>query len=309
MSRPLVIDTDPGVDDALALLMALACPDVEVIAVTGVAGNVAIDPVMHNIGVVLELADSDAPFYRGCERSLIGEARTSAGYHGPGGLGAERFPAARRAADAGHAAAAIGRLCRERPGEVTILALGPLTNVAVALALEPELPRLVERIVWMGGTVHARGNITAAAEFNAWVDPEAAARVLGCGAPLTLLSWEATLAHLLGWEDLERLIGAGTPLADFARRITAEMADFERARRLGGFPVPDPLAAAVCLDPQAARTEARPVEVELAGRHTRGQLVVDERPGRGGPPHVDIVRAVAMDRVVALLAAGLAGRD
>ncbi len=302
MDRTLIIDTDPGVDDAIALLMAFADPATDVLAACGVAGNVGLDRVMENLPAILDAADApEVPIFAGCDRALLGDRRDADGFHGANGLGDAEVAPSLRALRAEHASAALVRLARERAGEITLLALGPLTNVAVALALEPELPRLLRGIVIMGGTIRGQGNVTAAAEFNAWADPEAAYRVLGCGAALTLVSWETTLDHSVPWDAWDAWTGGDTSRARFVREITAAMRVSEEARGRAGFLIPDPLAAAVALAPECVvHADERPVAIELAGRLTRGQTVVDERPQRGAA-NVRIVRRIDMDVVEALI--------
>lgn len=302
MERTLILDTDPGVDDAIALLMAFADPATDVLAVCGVAGNVALERVMENLPAILDAAGAaDVPIFAGCDRALLGDARDADGFHGANGLGDAEVAPSLRAVQDEHAAAALVRLARERAGEITLLALGPLTNVAVALALEPGLPRLLREIVIMGGTIRGEGNVTAAAEFNAWADPEAAHRVLGCGAALTLVSWETTLDHAVPWDAWDAWVGGDTPRARFVREITAAMRVSEEARGRAGFLIPDPLAAAVALAPECVLADdARPVTIELGGTLTRGQTVVDERPQRGDA-NVRIVRRIDMDVVEALV--------
>lgn len=334
---PLIIDTDPGVDDALALLMALRAPHAEVLALCSVAGNVDLDRATRNLRRVRAVAlRDDAPVHRGAGCALLGDQRDAAGYHGGDGLGdADPAPqdgagvAAGAAAGAefgaefgagpgtgaGHgprpaddepAALAIVRHVRARPGEITLLALGPLTNVALAFALAPDVPGRLARLVVMGGTIRGQGNVTAAAEFNAWCDPEAFARVLRAGAPTAIVSWETTLDHRVPWPDWERWIAGDAPRARFARAITRRMAAFERDRGAPGMPLPDPLAAAVALDPGCVtHAEERHAAVVLEGV-ARGATIVDERP-QAPPPNATIVRRIELGRMEALFRAALGG--
>jgi purine nucleosidase len=307
MRTLLFIDTDPGVDDAIALLMSLGHPDVEVVAVAGVAGNVGLDLVMRNLPAVLDAAGApDIPIHAGCDRALLGDQRDAAGFHGSNGLGGIEVPrSARRIAD-GHASVTLARMARERPGELTLLALGPLTNVAVALALEPALPRLLRRTVVMGGTIRGQGNVTAAAEFNAWADPEAARRVFAAGLRPELVSWETTVEHAVPWETWDAWTAGDTPRARFSRAMTREMIARERARGAPGFLIPDPLAAAVAIEPGAVlAADERPVSVELCGRETRGQTVVDERRN---PPREAMTTAAAVATIVRRIDMATVGR-
>jgi purine nucleosidase len=307
MRTPLFIDTDPGVDDALALLMALGAPAIEVVAVAGVAGNVGLDLVMRNLVAVLDAAGApDIPVHAGCDRALLGDQRDAAGFHGSNGLGGIDVPSSARRIDGEHAAVALARMARARPGELTLLALGPLTNIAVALALEPGLPRLLRRTVVMGGTIRGQGNVTAVAEFNAWADPEAAHRVFAGGLRPELVSWETTLEHAVPFGLWDSWTAGDAPRARFARAITREMLAREKARGTPGFLIPDPLAAAVAIEPGAALVaDARPVSVELSGRETRGQTIVDERRAASVAETVaraTIIRRIDMEVVGRLLA-------
>jgi purine nucleosidase len=301
----LIIDTDPGVDDALALLMALRAPDAEVLAVCGVAGNVGLDLAMRNLCTVLDVAGVAPAGHRGADRALLGDQRDARGFHGGDGLGDAGFGPAPRDVAPEPAAVAIARLVRERPGAVSLLALGPLTNVALAFALDPGVPALLGRLVVMGGTIRGQGNVTAAAEFNAWADPEAFARVLASGAPLTLVSWETTLDHRVPWTKWAEWLAGDGRRARFAREITASMGVRLRGRREPGFPIPDPLAAAVALAPDCVTCAGRRhVAMELGGTVGRGQTVVDERPA-AAPPNATIVRGIDLDAVGRLVRAAL----
>ncbi len=294
----LIIDTDPGVDDALALLMALRAPDTDVLAVCGVAGNVGLPLVMRNLGVILDAADArTTPVHAGSPCALLGGCADAAGFHGSDGLGDAGLQpppeAATRVAPT-HAALAINAIVRANPGAITLLALGPLTNVALAFALDPEVPRLLHRLVVMGGTIRGQGNITAFAEFNAWVDPEAFHRVLASGAPIELVSWETTLDHLVPWDTWQRWIAGDTPRTRFLRAITARHAARSRAQGDAGLLWPDPLAAAVALEPSCVlASEPRPMSVVCGDGATRGQTNVDmRRHGTPTPPNVTIVTRI-----------------
>lgn len=304
----LFIDTDPGIDDAIALLMAFAAPHVEVVGTSGVAGNVGLDDVMRNLAVVLDVAGAprDLPLWRGSACALLGCARDAAGFHGEGGLGGAAFPLSTRAPAPGHAALAISRAAREHPGELCLLALGPLTNVALAFALDPELPSLLQRLVVMGGTIRGCGNITPAAEFNAWADPEAFARVLAADAPLVLVSWETTLDHMVPWETWGRWVTGEGALAGFVASVTRLLVEREKGRGWPGMALPDPLAAAVAIAPECVlAAEDRHVVIELAGGETRGQTIVDARVGCTPAANARIVQRIDMAIVERLVRAGL----
>jgi purine nucleosidase len=304
--KRLVIDTDPGVDDALALILAFADPDARVEAVTVVAGNVDLERTLANactILDVLEVSPSATPVYRGCDRSLLGD-RVAATSHGADGLGDCHFPPSARPVEREHAAVALVRLASAEPGELTLVALGPLTNVAVALSLDPELPRKYRRLVAMGGAVRATGNMPRpSTEFNVACDPEAAAAVLDRWPGMALVPWETAMACVIGPDRLRELWAASGPRAEFVRKITGERP--ARARDtfgMAGMFAADPVAMAVALSPGiVTRSERRHVSVELAGRHTRGQTTVDWFGLGGAPPGVEVVLELDGDRFWDLL--------
>jgi len=274
----LVIDTDPGVDDAHAIMMALAHPNTQVEAITTVAGNVGLSRTTANACTILEALDRDIPVYPGCDRPLVGPTYDAVAVHGADGLGESGFAPPVRQPAAEHAVHALIRLANEAPGVLTLVAIAPLTNIALATRLDPGLPHKYRQLIVMGGAIRAMGNTAnPAAEFNIYCDPEAAAIVFGSWPRLTLVSWETTMAHSLGREQVRHLLAAPTPRGEFFRRITRYTLAFHES--VLGEPTlfaPDALAMAVAMEPQIVRqAEMRYVGVELAGPYSRGQTVVD----------------------------------
>ncbi|RMF72488.1 MAG: nucleoside hydrolase [Acidobacteria bacterium] len=298
----LWIDTDPGIDDALALAMALAAAGRRLAGIGTVAGNVDVGQATRNAALVLEDARAPSvPLHRGAAASLIGTRADARHVHGDDGLGGtvEREPELAPAPD--HAALALIRTARDR-GPLDVLALGPLTNLALALALEPRLAAHLGRVVWMGGTIAGRGNVTAAAEFNAWADPEALARVLAAGLDLTLVSWETTLEHAVPLGAFREWLDADTALARRARAMAAHLEATGVVTAERGVALPDPLAAAVMIDPRCVLAAERlPMRVVLCGE-TRGQTIVDRRPAPDptGVP-VRVVTRIDLDAVESLV--------
>ncbi len=284
MGRALVIDTDTGVDDAIALLMALRHPAWEVAAITAVHGNVALDRVVINVGIVLDAVGAGPiPVYRGPARPLLGEPVHATAVHGEDGLGDAGFAPSGRRVEGEPAPLALIRLARHHPRALTLVTLGPLTTLALAVALEPTLPDLLRDIVVMGGAVHGRGNVTPAAEFNVYADPEAAAMVFERVPRLTLVPWETVVSHRVRWDRWQRLVDAGPLGRRFVRPITTRLVDWLRTTRgLDGFPLADPLAMAAALDEGCVTsTRQASVTVETAGRLARGATVAaDPAPGR-----------------------------
>jgi purine nucleosidase len=194
----IVIDTDPGVDDAHAILMAYSQPGIKVEALTTVAGNVTRERATANALILLDLIGQETPVYPGCSDALVIPTPQRATSHGADGLGDSGYPPSNRRAKNEHAVQALIRMASEAEGELTLVALGPLTNLAIATKLDPDLPRKYNRLIVMGGAIHATGNSwTPASEFNMYVDPEAAAVVFQNWPGLTLVSWENTLQYAL----------------------------------------------------------------------------------------------------------------
>lgn len=282
--KHFVIDTDPGVDDAHAILMALANPEANVVALTTVAGNVNLDLATRNTYIILEIAQKTVPVYRGCEDALVVPTARRAISHGADGLGEAGFPSSVRPTPSEHAALALIRLANEAPGQLTLVALGPLTNIALATRLDPLLPQKYKELIVMGGAVYSQGNSwERTSEFNFYCDPEAAAVVFSRWPQLTLVPWETAVRHALSSKQVETLLQSSSPRAEFFRR-TIQKRMVENTSGEKALTEPDPLAMAVALDPQMiTRAEHAFVEIELAGNFTRGQCVVDwtnlmERP-------------------------------
>lgn len=304
---PLLIDTDPGVDDALALLMAFHDPRHELVGLTVAAGNVGL---AHTVGNALKLAEvcaAPVPVYPGCAAPLLHPARDAGYVHGRDGFGDTGYAPAARGPEDEHAALAILRLSHRYAGRLLLVALGPLTNLALALKLDPGLPGRVGRLVVMGGAVTAHGNITPAAEFNVAFDPEAAHIVFEAFPALDLADWEAVLAHGLAHDRVEQWLRAGTPRADFYEAISRHARLWSADRRGDLWHSADALAMAWALQPDGAlETLARPVAVELAGRHTRGATVVDWERQDGGTDNARILMRYDQGRFEALIRDALA---
>ncbi|MCC6905650.1 MAG: nucleoside hydrolase [Anaerolineae bacterium] len=305
--KRLVIDTDTGVDDAQALLMAFAHPDVKVEAIMSVAGNVGVEKTTANVLKVLDVVGQDVPVYRGCDRALIHSLPDASDAHGNDGLGGADVSVSQRPIEQEHAVRALIRLANEHPGELTLVALGPLTNIALATRIDPDLPGKYKELVIMGGAVRGKGNTEiVTAEFNIFYDPDAAHIVFSEWPMLTMSDWEVTMNQGLTAAQFDELRTAPSPRGQFFRKITdrtvKRMAEFGRTT----FLLPDPLAMAAVLDPDCVRhAEKRFVEVEVVGQHTRGQTTVDWYGFSGRTPNANIVIEYDMDRVFALLKAAV----
>jgi purine nucleosidase/pyrimidine-specific ribonucleoside hydrolase len=286
----LLIDTDPGIDDALALLFAFAASACTVAAVTVVAGNVPIGVGARNLARILRVARPD-PAPRLALGAAAPRARplvTAEEFHGPDGLGGVSelrdaagnlvYPEAPLSPEAGDAASLIVACARQWAGVLVVVALGPLTNLAAAVDRDADALAGVARVVVMGGAVAVGGNVTAAAEYNMFVDPESAARVLDAGLPVTLVPLDVT--RRVTWQPaaVERLAGAPSAPARLAYRLASAALARSAAGSEPGLALHDPLAVGVALDPTLVESETLPVAVERHSALTRGMTVVDRRP-------------------------------
>ncbi len=304
---PLLIDTDPGVDDALALLMAFNDPGHEVVGLTSAAGNVGLQHTVANALKLCEVAGTQVPVYPGCAAPLLHAARDAAYVHGRDGFGDTGYEPASGKAASEHAALAMLRLSHEYAGRLVLVALGPLTNVAIAVKLDPTLPSRIARCVVMGGAVTAHGNITPAAEFNIAFDPEAAHIVFGAFPRIDLCDWEATIAHGLLDTDVDRWLAADSPRARFYEAISRQTRAWAGERRGNRWHSADGLAMAFALAPEGAQeTQDRPLVVETEGRHARGATVIDWRRESGLPDNVRILLRYDQARFEGLVEAALA---
>ena len=298
---PLILDVDTGIDDALAILLACASPEAELLAVTCVSGNVAAGQVTRNTLAVLDLAGrSDVEVALGCEVPLARPLRTAPETHGPEGIGYANLPASSRTLSDRHAADLIIAEANRLPGELTLITLGPLTNLAVALQREPALPGLLRQMVMMAGSYRSAGNTAPTLEWNVAIDPEAMQAVLDGwsaveGAPRPLaLGLDVTERAKLTPDHLAELhLRAGDPPDSAVLRFVDDALRFymEFHSRYDGFYgafLHDALALAAALDPALLRSEAVRVEIELDGKWTTGETVTDWRRQWGRPPNLDV---------------------
>lgn len=307
---PLLIDTDPGVDDALALLMAFNDPRHAIVGLTIAAGNVGLGHTVRNALKLCEVAGrDDIPVFAGTPEPLLHPAPDAGYVHGQDGFGDIGYPPPARQADAEHAALAILRLSHEHAGRLLLVALGPLTNIALALKLDPTLPQRVARLVVMGGAVTGHGNITPAAEFNFYFDPEAAHLVFQAFERIDLADWEATIAHGLLHDRVTDWLAADSDRARFYADISEKTRLWSIDRRGDHWYAADAVAMAFALAPEGALELAeRPVAIELQGRHSRGASVVDWRREGGEPDRVNILLKYDQVRFEDLIRAALAAR-
>jgi len=277
LKRKFLIDTDTASDDAVALAMALRAPDVEVVAITVVCGNVPVEMGARNALYTVELCGQATPVFLGAEAPLLRPVYHSWAFHGQDGMGNMNYPPPARAPEAGHAVDALIESIRSNPGLV-LVTLGPLTNIALALKRAPDIIDHVDRCVVMGGVACTVGNVTPVAEFNVWADPDAARAVFLSGLPVEMVGWELSrFDSALSESDRAEIRALDTPLAHFAldcNRVT--LAAHERLAGDAALDLPDPVAMAVALDPEICTRRSRHyVDIETESELTRGMVVID----------------------------------
>ncbi|CNE01276.1 pyrimidine-specific ribonucleoside hydrolase RihA [Yersinia nurmii] len=277
MSRSIIIDCDPGHDDAIALILALASPELKVEAVTTSAGNQTSEKTLRNaLRILTLLKRQDIPVAGGAQKPLLRELIIADNVHGESGLDGPALPEPDFAPQAENAVELIARVLRASPRPITLVATGPLTNIALLLASHTELTPKIERIVIMGGSVML-GNWTPAAEFNIYVDPEAAERVFQSGIPLTMAGLDVTHKAQVMSEDIERFRQLGNPVADVVAGLLDFFMLYHRQERWGfkGAPLHDPCTIAWLLAPELFQSIDRWVGIETQGKYTQGMTVTD----------------------------------
>lgn len=294
--RPLIIDTDTGSDDAVALVLAAASGLADVRAVTTVAGNVPLETGTRNALISLQTAGRpDIPVHAGCPRPMTRALSSAQHVHGQDGMGDIGLPDPVTVPRGAHAVDVLLSLPRRLPGELTLVTLAPLTNIAAALLRDPALLTRFRHVYCMAGAADMAGNVSPTAEFNVWADPEAARVLTQAATPdkVTWIGWDVSRRDaVMTPADQRRLEEIGTPLASFAHRINRTVADWARdVTGLAGYDLPDPVAMAVALKPDlVTEQEEAHVDIALDGL-TRGQMVIDRRR-TAPPPNLTLVRRV-----------------
>ena len=309
MTRPLLIDTDTASDDAVALVMALRHPEVEVVGITVVAGNVGLEQGVQNALYTVELCGADVPVHAGAARPLTLDLETAQFVHGQDGMGDIGLPLSGRTPASNDAVAEIIRLARQHAGDLTLVTLGPLTNVALAVRTAPDIVDCISRVVVMGGTGQGPGNITPVAEFNIWVDPEAADIVFTSGLPVEMVGWDISYTYATITRDESDAITAAGPLGEFCTDIQKVLLEFcENVTHLEGYDLPDPITMGVALEPGlATRVVDRYVRVETGSGLCRGQTVVDHLGVTQQPSNTKVVLESSHERFLELLLAAVSG--
>ena len=276
----IILDTDPGTDDAMAILLALRSPELKIEAITPVAGNVPLEHTLPNALALLELSGrTDIPVAAGASVPLTRTLVTAAYVHGENGLGGAQLPPPKTKPVAETASEIVRRIVRQNPGQITIVAVGPLTNVATALRADPQIASMVKAIAIMGGSLSG-GNVTPAAEFNFYVDPEAARIVFDSGIPLTMVGLDVTRKALFRDEHLKALQAVNTPVCRFAADMMKRTLDrfHEESQTNRAIAMHDPLTVANLIDPGILTLRDYDVEIETEGELTAGESV--GYPGR-----------------------------
>lgn len=290
MPAPIWLDCDPGHDDVIALFVAAHAA--ELVGVSAVSGNAPLELTLKNALIACQLAGLDVPVHAGAARPLTRAPRYAPHIHGESGLDGPDLPAVRRQADAKEAVRALLDAAEARD-DLHLVATGPLTNVALALSLEPDLAKRLKRVSVMGGATTV-GNVTAAAEFNVWADPEAARIVFASGADVVLADLDLTHQFLIDRERVAEVRALGTTAARFAADLMAYFTDaYERSYGEAVGPLHDPCSVLAVTHPQLFESERRHVSVEVQGELTRGMTVVDRRTGSmPEPPNTELLTKI-----------------
>jgi len=274
--KRIIIDTDPGVDDALAFLLALASPGIQLEALTTTQGNVTLETATRNALSILELANaSHIPVAAGSMLPLVQPLRASAYVHGESGIGNSKLPAPKNKPLEGHAVDYLISRVLAEPGELSIFPIGPLTNIAMAIRKEPKFAKAVKELVIMGGAIQENGNITPLAEFNIFVDPHAAHIVFHAGIPITLIPLDVTHKCLLKQEHINRLLKIKSPISLFIKEAVEVYMKFSYERGFAGSALHDPLTLATIIAPELLTLKEYFVDVDHSGGVSMGKTFAD----------------------------------
>ena len=277
MPKRILFDTDPGIDDACAILLALASPELSVEGLSVVHGNCSLEQATANALAVLELANAThIPVARGCDLPLVQPSLLAPETHGDSGLGYAKLPAPRAKPIRRHSIDFLIEQTLNAPGEITLLAIGPLTNVALAIRQEPRVAEALQEIIIMGGALRYEGNTTALAEFNTYVDPHAAHIVYQAGIPTTLVPLDVTYQCILTPADVNRLLRTDSPVTTFIADSTRFYMEFhDEYQKIDGCVINDPLALALTFAPELCTYQDLPVDVDISGGICMGKTVAD----------------------------------
>lgn len=305
----LWIDTDTGSDDAVALVIAFQTPGIEIAGISVVAGNCSLEKALQNALYTRELCAAEhVPVYAGLAVPLIRSPFHAENVHGEDGMGDIGLPLSGRAPNEGHAIDRMIEAILSRPGEITLVTLGPLTNIAVALAREPRIAKAVKHCVIMGGIGDGPGNVTPASEFNIYADPDAARIVFQSGMPIVMCGWEISWRHAVvepaDTDELKRIGGALGAFCVDIQRFLVEFAT--KVSGLPGIDLPDPITMAIAIDPSIVTKSSEAfVEVVNAEGPALGQTIVDRKLHAGKPVNATVVDAASREGFMAMLTAAV----
>ncbi|HHW69809.1 MAG TPA: nucleoside hydrolase [Clostridiales bacterium] len=300
LKRRIIIDTDPGLDDAAALFIACSAPELDIKAVTTVAGNQTLDKVTENAKRILGYLKSSNRFAVGARGPLIRELETAPDVHGDTGLGTVVFPHSSIELDEKNAYEVIYEEALEANGELEILALGPLTNIAMTMLIYPEIEGMIKHITLMGGSCYI-GNYTPAAEFNIFVDPEAAKIVFESGIPITMIGLDATYRAYIMPDEIDSIFELENDYTRMLKQIIEVLAKVSIEGGFKGAIMHDPLATASLIDPGVIDTREYYVAIETKGEYTRGKTVVDIYNVTGRKPNAQVAIDADRQRFIKIL--------
>jgi inosine-uridine nucleoside N-ribohydrolase len=292
--KKIIIDCDTGIDDALALLVALQNPEWNILGITAVAGNVQLEHTAPNTIRICTLAGKKIPVYAGASRSLYCEPRSAERVHGVKGLGGVELPLGYDV-EQESALSFLTRSVRENPGEIEIVAIGPLTNIALAILTDPHFCANTGRLTIMGGAING-GNATPAAEFNIWADPEAAKIVFNAGIPMTMIGLDVTNMAVLGFDVVDRWRESDNPVVRTAGELLHSFHHFLDGIGAKGYALHDPLTIAYVMDPTLVTTQEMFIDVETKATIANGKTVADKFKVTGNEPNISVAVDLDVDR-------------
>ncbi|MCX5515482.1 hypothetical protein C3941_18060 [Kaistia algarum] len=307
----LWIDTDTGSDDAVALVIAFKHPGIEIAGISVVAGNCSLDKALQNALYTREICGAEhVPVYAGLAVPLIRGPFHAENVHGVDGMGDIGLPLYGRVPDEGHAIDKMIEAILARPGEITLVTLGPLTNIAVALAREPRIAKAVKHCVIMGGIGDGPGNVTPASEFNIYADPDAARMVFQSGMPIVMCGWDVSWRYaVVEPADTDELKRVGGKLGDFCVDIQRFLVEFAtKVSGLPGIDLPDPITVAIAIDPSiVTKSSEAYVEVVNGDGPALGQTIIDRKLHAGKPVNATVVDVASREKFMAMLTAAVSG--
>ncbi len=303
--KKIVIDCDTGIDDALALLIALQHPEWNILGITAVSGNVPLEHTVPNCIRICTLAGKKIPVYAGSAKPLYCEQRTAERVHGKDGLGGVKLPLG-YAVEKESALSYVTGTVRENPGEIEIIAIGPLTNIALAILTDPHFSENVGHLTIMGGAIHG-GNATASAEFNIWADPEAAKIVFNAGIPMTMIGLDVTNQAILGFDVVDRWKESDNAVVRTAGELLFSFHHFLDGIGAEGYALHDPLTIAYVMDSTLIATQDLYIDVETKNTLANGKTVADEFQVTGNNPNVSTAVDLDIDKFLKMFVDAIEG--